>query len=68
LVNDGFGSIAADLEQRVYGKELAEALAKKTDTSNASADRTIAAFIEIISGALKKGDKVALVGFGTFED
>jgi DNA-binding protein HU-beta len=48
-------------------KELAEALAKKTDSSNAAADRTIAAFIEIISGALKKGDKFALVGFGTFE-
>jgi DNA-binding protein HU-beta len=48
-------------------KELAEALAKKTDSSNATADRTIAAFIEVISGALKKGDKVALVGFGTFE-
>ena len=48
-------------------KELAEALAKKTDTSHAAADRNIAAFIEVISGALKKGDKVALVGFGTFE-
>ncbi len=48
-------------------KELAEALAKKTDTSNASADRTIAAVIDIISGALKKGDKVSLVGFGSFE-
>ena len=48
-------------------KELADALAKKTDTSNAAADRAIAAFIDIISGALKKGDKVALVGFGTFE-
>jgi DNA-binding protein HU-beta len=48
-------------------KELAEALAKMTDTSNAAADRTIAAFIDIISGALKKGDKVALVGFGSFE-
>lgn len=48
-------------------KELAEALAKNTDTSNAAADRTIAAFIDIISGALKKGDKVAFVGFGTFE-
>jgi DNA-binding protein HU-beta len=48
-------------------KELAEVLAKKTDTSNAGADRTIAAFIDIISGALKKGDKVALVGFGSFE-
>ena len=48
-------------------KDLAEALAKKTETSNAAADRTIAAFIDIISGALKKGDKVALVGFGSFE-
>lgn len=47
-------------------KELAEALAKKTDKSNADADRTIAAFIEVISGALKKGDTVSLVGFGTF--
>ena len=47
-------------------KELAEALAIKTDTSNAAADRTIAAVIEIISGALKKGDSVALVGFGAF--
>ncbi|MGO8753836.1 MAG: HU family DNA-binding protein [Gallionellaceae bacterium] len=47
-------------------KELAEALAKKTDTSNAAADRTIAAFIEIISGVLKNGDSIALVGFGSF--
>ena len=47
-------------------KELAEALAKKTDTSNAGADRAIAAIIDIISGALKKGDSVALVGFGSF--
>ena len=48
-------------------KEFAEALAKKTETSNACADRTIAAVIEIISAVLKKEDKVALVGFGTFE-
>jgi len=47
-------------------KELAESLAKQTGTSNAAADRTIAAFIEIISGALKKGDSVSLVGFGAF--
>jgi len=47
-------------------KELAEALAKKTGKSNADADRTIAAFIEVISGALKKGEAITLVGFGTF--
>jgi len=48
-------------------KELVAALAKKTDSSNAATDRTIGALIEIISATLKKGDKVQLVGFGTFE-
>ena len=48
-------------------KELARELAIKTDTSIADANRTIEAFIDIISSALKKDDKVALVGFGTFE-
>ncbi len=48
-------------------KELIDALADKTGSSKADADRNIAALIEIISGALKKGDNVALVGFGTFE-
>ncbi|MES1982144.1 MAG: HU family DNA-binding protein [Pseudomonadota bacterium] len=48
-------------------KELAEALATKIDSSKAEADRTIGAFIDIISGSLKKGDPVSLVGFGSFE-
>lgn len=48
-------------------KELVEALAKKTGGTKADADRSIAALIDIISGTLKKGDNVALVGFGTFE-
>ena len=48
-------------------KEFVDALAKKTDTTKICADCTIGAFIDIISTALKKGDKVALVGFGTFE-
>ncbi len=48
-------------------KELIDALATKTGSSKADADRSVGALIEIISGALKKGDSVALVGFGTFE-
>ncbi len=48
-------------------KELVAALAKKTDSSNAAADRSLAALIEIVTATLKKGDKVSLVGFGTFE-
>jgi len=48
-------------------KELIDALASKTSSTKADADRNIAALIEIISATLKKGDNVALVGFGTFE-
>ena len=48
-------------------KELIDALAAKTGNSKADADRNIAALIEIITSTLKKGDNVALVGFGTFE-
>ncbi len=47
-------------------KELIDALATKTGSTKADADRSIAALIDIISGALKKGDPVALVGFGAF--
>lgn len=47
--------------------ELVDALAKKTGNSKAGADRALGAFIEIVTGTLKKGDKLALVGFGTFE-
>ncbi|OGT18969.1 MAG: DNA-binding protein [Gallionellales bacterium RIFOXYD12_FULL_53_10] len=48
-------------------KELIDALANKTGSTKADADRNIAALIEIITATLKKGDNVALVGFGTFE-
>jgi len=48
-------------------KELIDALATKTGSSKVDAERNIAAMIDIITGTLKKGDNVALVGFGTFE-
>ncbi len=48
-------------------KELIGALADKTGSTKADADRNIAALLEIISATLKKGDNVALIGFGTFE-
>ena len=48
-------------------QELIEALSTKTGSSKAEADRNIAALIEIITATLKKGDNVALVGFGSFE-
>lgn len=48
-------------------KELVEALASKTDSTKADAERSIAAIIEIVTATLKKGDSISLVGFGSFE-
>ena len=48
-------------------KELIEALAAKTESTKADAERNVGALIDIISCTLKKGDSLTLVGFGTFE-
>ena len=48
-------------------KELVNAMAAKTDSSAAAADRAVNALVEIISDALKKGESLTLPGFGTFE-
>ena len=47
--------------------ELVDAVASATDSSKADAQRSVEAVLDSITGALKKGDKVALTGFGTFE-
>jgi len=46
--------------------ELIDAIAGSADLSKASAGRALDATIETITKALKKGDTVTLVGFGTF--
>lgn len=47
--------------------EFVAALAEKTGTTKVQAEKAVAAFQEIVTEALKKGDKIAFVGFGTFE-
>lgn len=47
--------------------ELVEAIASSCDLSKAQAERVINSVVETVSGALKKGDDVAIVGFGTFK-
>jgi len=47
--------------------ELVENVAKTTGQAKSEVTRTLSAFIHTITGALSKGDKVTLVGFGTFE-
>jgi len=48
-------------------KELVEALAAKTESTKADAERAVAGLIDIVTNTLKKGDSITLVGFGTFE-
>ncbi|MBS0584436.1 MAG: HU family DNA-binding protein [Proteobacteria bacterium] len=46
--------------------EFVTAVADSAELSKADAGRAVEAVIEVITKALKKGDSVALVGFGTF--
>nr|WP_297457537.1 nucleoid-associated protein HU-beta [uncultured Halomonas sp.] len=46
--------------------ELIEAIAASADIPKAAASRALDAMIESVTDSLKKGDSVALVGFGTF--
>lgn len=46
--------------------ELVEAIATGADISKAAAGRAVDSFVDAVSKALKDGDQVNLVGFGTF--
>lgn len=46
--------------------ELVNAIAAKAELSKADAKKALDAALEAIAGALAEGDKVALLGFGTF--
>ena len=47
--------------------ELVAAIAEKTELSKKDAEAALKAFVDVVSDELKKGEKVQLVGFGTFE-
>ena len=47
--------------------ELVEAMAKKAGLSKKDAEAAVKAFTDVVTAELKKGGKVQLVGFGTFE-
>ena len=47
--------------------DLIAAIAAKTGDTKKGAEATVNAFVEVVSGALVKGEKVQLVGFGSFE-
>ena len=47
--------------------ELVAAIAEKAGVSKKDTEAMLKAFIETVEGAVKSGDKVQLIGFGTFE-
>jgi len=46
--------------------ELVEKMAKEAKVTKAAADKAIDSFVDGVKKALKKGEKVTLIGFGTF--
>ncbi|ABC28992.1 MULTISPECIES: nucleoid-associated protein HU-beta [Hahella] len=46
--------------------ELIDAVAASADISKAAAGRALDAVVESVTEALKKGEQVTLIGFGTF--
>ncbi len=47
--------------------ELIAAMAEKAELSKKDAEAALKAFTEVITDELKKGEKIQMVGFGTFE-
>ena len=47
--------------------ELVAAIAEKTELSKKDSEKALKAFIDVVTEELQKGEKIQLVGFGTFE-
>lgn len=47
--------------------ELIAAMAEEAGLSKKDSEKALKAFVDVVTGELKKGEKVQLVGFGTFE-
>lgn len=47
--------------------ELIAAIAEQAQLPKKDAEAALKAFVDVVAAELKKGDKVQLVGFGTFE-
>lgn len=47
--------------------ELVAAISEKTELTKKDSEKALKALIDVVAEELKKGEKVQLVGFGTFE-
>jgi len=61
-----FGSQITLINQPMNKAELVDAMAEGAGISKADAKRALDAFVDATAGALKQGDRVSLLGFGSF--
>ena len=54
-------------EYKMNKTELVAAMAEKAQISKKDAEAALKAFTDVVAEELKKGEKIQLVGFGTFE-
>ena len=47
--------------------ELVAAVAEQADISKKDAEKALKAYVDVVTEEMKKGEKVQLLGFGTFE-
>ena len=47
--------------------ELVSAMAENANLSKKDAEKALKAFVDVVTDELKKGEKVQIIGFGTFE-
>jgi len=50
----------------VNKSDLVKAISKKAEITNAAAQAVLESFIDAVKAGLKKGDKIQLIGFGSF--
>lgn len=58
--------ITIEGDDTVNKSQLIDKIAEDAELSKAAAGRALDSFINTVTGALKEGEQVALVGFGTF--
>jgi len=48
-------------------QDIISAMVEETGLTKKNCDKAVTAFIDVVTSSLSKGEKVSLVGFGTFE-
>ena len=56
-----------DAKRQENKTELVAAIAERAELSKKDSEKALKAFVDVVAEELKKGEKIQLVGFGTFE-